>query len=259
MIRAVLGRGLWVMAILAAAMGSGRADLADTIDAVRPSVVAVGVFKPTASPSFALRGTGFIVGDGNTVATNAHVVSTATPAPEGESLMVQVRSGSGSQLRRARMLAVDKDHDLAILRVEGAPLPKLALKDSGSVREGQPVAFTGFPIGAVLGFVPVTHRGMVSAITPIVLPGQNARSLNAQAIHRMKAGSFDILQLDATAYPGNSGSPLYDPQSGKVVGIIDAVFVKSTKESALSAPSGITYAIPANFIRALLKENNIVP
>jgi S1-C subfamily serine protease len=42
--------------------------------------------------------------------------------------------------------------------------------------------------------------------------------------------------------------------NGDVVGIINMVFVKGTKESAISQPSGITYAIPANFIRQLVQR-----
>ena len=44
-----------------------------------------------------------------------------------------------------------------------------------------------------------------------------------------------MFQLDATAFPGQSGSPLYDGANGEVVGIINMVFVKGTKESALSS------------------------
>ena len=56
------------------------------------------------------------------------------------------------------------------------------------------------------------------------------------------------------AYPGNSGSPVYDVESGEVIGIINMVFVKATRESALSQPSGITYAIPVNHLQSLLEE-----
>ena len=43
---------------------------------------------------------------------------------------------------------------------------------------------------------------------------------------------------------GNSGSPLFDTRTGEVVGILNMVFVKGTRESALSNPTGISYAIP---------------
>jgi S1-C subfamily serine protease len=142
----------------------------------------------------------------------------------------------------------DHNHDLAVLRIEGTALPALKLRSSDTVREGQLIAFTGFPIGGALGFSPVTHRGMVSSITPIALPGANAAQLNEKVIRRIKTGTFNIFQLDATAYPGNSGSPVFDQESGEVIGVINMVFIKGTKESALSQPSGITYAIPANYL-----------
>ena len=63
-----------------------------------------------------------------------------------------------------------------------------------------------------------------------------------------------VLQLDATAYPGNSGSPVYLPDTGEVVGILSSVFVKESKERVLSDPSGISYAIPIQHAQKLLKR-----
>jgi S1-C subfamily serine protease len=70
---------------------------------------------------------------------------------------------------------------------------------------------------------------------------------------------YDVFQLDATAYPGNSGSPLYHVDTGKVIGIINKVFVQGTKENAVSNPSGISYAIPAEHIKRLLTQNHVSP
>ena len=243
------------MLALVAAMGPvcAQTDFAAVIERVKPSIVAVGVYRSTNNPAFNLRGTGFVVGDGNLVATNAHVVAEPVDAPGGASLAVQARLGGKLELRRAKIIVVDTEHDLAVLRFDDGPLPRLAVRNSDMVREGQMVGFTGFPIGGALGFSPVTHRGMVSAITPIALPGANSQQLNEKLIRRLKAGAFNIFQLDATAYPGNSGSPVFDPESGEVIGIINMVFVKGTKEAALSQPSGITYAVPANFLLELLR------
>jgi S1-C subfamily serine protease len=44
---------------------------------------------------------------------------------------------------------------------------------------------------------------------------------------------------------------LFDPLTGEVIGVVNMVFVKGVKEAAITAPSGITYAIPANFIDAV--------
>ena len=68
-------------------------------------------------------------------------------------------------------------------------------------------------------------------------------------------GTFNIFQLDATAYPGNSGGPLFDPESGAVLGVVNMVLIKGTRESALSEPSGIAYAIPAMHVKALLDRH----
>lgn len=229
-------------------------QLSATIERIKPSIVAVGVYKQTNSPPFTFRGTGFVVATGNLVATNAHVVPEAMESDGMTTLMVRAQIlPSPPQFRPARVLAVDRDHDLALLQITEGPLPALSLRAEPAAKEGASVAFTGFPIGGALGFSPVTHRGMISAITPIVLPSPTSRQLNEKAIRRIRSGSFDILQLDATAYPGSSGSPVFDPDSGEVIGIINMVFVKSTKENALSQPSGITYAIPVGFLRDLLR------
>ena len=64
-------------------------------------------------------------------------------------------------------------------------------------------------------------------------------------------------ELDGTAYPGNSGSPLYDPDDGTVYGIINSVFVQGTRENAISRPSGITYAIPGRYILEMLRKEKV--
>lgn len=188
-------------------------------------------------------------GDGNQVATNAHVLPN-TSGPDDPVLAVLIRSkGSEGTLRLAKIVQRLQERDLAVVRIDGPPLPALKLGDSSAVREGQSIAFTGFPIGGALGYSPVTHRGIVSAITPIGIPGGNASQLNPQLIQQLKRGAFDIFQLDATAYPGNSGSPVYEIESGTVIGVINMVFIKGSKEAAITSPSGITYAIPADHLK----------
>lgn len=232
------------------------ADLVQTIEAVKPSVVAIATYQKTRSPAAVFFGTGFAVGDGLTIVTNAHVVATQTDAEKSGALGILAAAASGAsdapQFRPAVLIATDAEHDLAVLRITGVPLTALRLGDSSELREGQSLAFTGFPLGMVLGFHRATHRAMLSAITPIVQPAYNPRGLDAKAIRQLQRSAYGVLQLDGTAYPGNSGSPLYDPSSGMVYGVINMVFVKGLKESAISQPSGISYAIPSNYIRELL-------
>ena len=228
------------------------ADLADTLPQIKASVVAVGTFQRSRNPAFRFLGTGFVVGNGRFIATNAHVVPETLAEDGMESLAVALPGTERSVVRKVTALARDSDRDLAVLRLEGAPLPALSLAPPDTVREGQSVAFTGFPIGNALGLSPVTHRGIISAITPIGIPQARGRELSPALIRRLAGDPFRIYQLDATAYPGNSGSPLFDPDTGRVLGVLNMVFVKSTKENTLSDPSGIAYAIPVKYLRALL-------
>jgi S1-C subfamily serine protease len=228
-----------------------------TIERVKGSVVAVGTFERTRAPAFQFRATGFAVGDGLLIATNAHVLPAVLDSERRETLVVLVPApGREPQIREAREVAVDTGADVAVLRINGPPLPALKLAGPDGVREGQSILFTGFPIGGVLGVFAATHRGMVAAITPIAIPPPVAAQLDPRVVRRLTTGSFPVLQLDATAYPGNSGSPVYDPDTGDVLGIINKVFVQGTKETVLTQPSGITYAIPAKHLQALLTKLN---
>jgi len=193
------------------------------------------------------------VGDGYHVITNAHVVKLKLAIDKKEKLVVFAGTGKRVSQRDARVLVLDEAHDLALLRISGTKLPALTVADSRQAREGQHYAFTGFPIGVILGLYPATHRGIISSITPIAAPMGDSRQLTPELIKRLKA-SYEIFQLDATAYPGNSGSPLYDEQTGQVVGVINSVFVKGTKEAAIENPSGITYAIPSRYVNDILSK-----
>ena len=249
--------------VLAGVFSAGPlwADIASSIARVKPSVVIVGTYKSTNSPRFAMRGTGFVVANGgagssNLVITNAHVLQQPAEQDVEAALVVQVRVGKDElQMRPATVLEVDKIHDLTLLRFEGPPAPALSVRDSGSVQEGQSIAFMGFPIGGALGFSPVTHRGMVSSIAAAALPTPTAQQLNERTIRSLRGGSsFDVFQLDGTAYPGNSGGPLFDPETGEVLGVVNMVFIKGTRESALTNPSGISYAIPSGFVLQLMQR-----
>ena len=250
------GRRLLLAALGLLAVPAARAGLEELIVAAKPSVVAIGVFNPTANPRFGFRGTGFVVGAGNFVITNLHVLPEVIPpgGSEGSLAVVEPRLGraDGTGGRTAAVVATDREHDLALLRIEGAPLPALPLAEGGA-REGSSNAIIGFPIGGVLGFSPVTHRGIVASVTTIALPAPTSQSLSSQAINRLRQGSFEVYQLDATAYPGNSGGPVLDIDSGKVIAVINMVLVKGSRETALSQPTGISYAIPVRFVNELLK------
>ncbi len=232
---------------------ASSAELPDIIDRIRPSVVAVGTVMPLRRPTAQFMGTGFVIGDGNLVISNHHVIPDLIDIAKKETLAVFSGRGSQAKVHQARIVKADPDHDLVLLEISNGPLQPMSLAAESEVREGESIAFTGFPIGMVLGLYPITHRGIISAITPVVIPSNNSKNLTAKQIQRMR-NRFEVYQLDGTAYPGNSGSPVYDSQSGRVVGVLNSVFVKESKETLLERPSGISYAIPVRYVHALLKD-----
>ena len=239
--------------------GNAFADntLAQTIDLVRPSIVGIGTVMPSRRPPSSFQGTGFVVSDGLHIITNAHVVNQVLDIENKEFLAIFTGRGETAIARPATKVAVDNEHDVALLKISGDPLPALTIGDSNTIQEGEEVAFTGFPIGTILGLYPVTHRAIISSITPIVIPAASSKKLDISAIKRLRT-PFSVFQLDGTAYPGNSGSPVFNPKTGEVMGIINMVFVKGTKENALTHPSGIAYAIPGSFIRDIMKQGGAI-
>ncbi|MCM0149931.1 S1 family peptidase [Photobacterium galatheae] len=230
---------------------SAHAALPEVISQIKPSIVGVGTYQKLATPRASLSGTGFAIGDGSLIATNSHVVPTTIATNKNTTFVVFVGTGKAPDIRTAHVVARDAEHDLAILKISGQPLPALRLS-SHQAREGEIYSFTGFPIGAILGLYPVTHRGMISSITPIAIPARTAKELSVSRLKHLK-NPFFVYQLDATAYPGNSGSPVYSQNNGEVIAIINKVLVKNTKENALAQPSAITYAVPVSHLSRLLK------
>jgi S1-C subfamily serine protease len=229
------------------------ADLPATIVKVKPSIVGVGTYMAIRQQQHRMLGTGFVVAGGNYAVTNSHVVPRDLDEGRRETVAVFFPAAANkANVRKAKVVKRDIAHDLCLLRFEGPGGRSMRLGRSEDVREGKLYAFTGFPILNALGLHPVTHRGIVSAVSPIVIPVASGKHLNRDVLKKL-VRPFDVFQLDATAFPGNSGSPLFEIDSGRVVGIINSVFVKKTKEMAITNPSGISYAIPVGHLRNLLK------
>jgi S1-C subfamily serine protease len=232
------------------------ASLVGTVNLIKPSVVGIGVYTPTGRPKNSLYGSGFVIGDGSYIVTNNHVIDKELDDSLLQKLAVFIGKGAATKVKVAVLIAYDKEHDIAILKIEGQPLPAMKLSDSNFRSEGSDIAFTGFPIGSVLGLYPVTHKGIIAAITPTIIPVDDSRQISIAMLKRLR-DPYLVYQLDATAYPGNSGSAMYDIETGEVIGIINKVFVQQSKETVISKPSGITYAIPVKYLHQLLKKHGI--
>jgi S1-C subfamily serine protease len=149
-------------------------------------------------------GTGFVVRSDGIVVTNHHVVEDA-PAD----LVAVFRDG-----RRRKVLgslALDDEHDLALIRIEGGGYPALPLAPAEGIRVGQQV----FLVGSSSGLDQSLGTGVVSALRPEGFPDEWTSRYRA-AGRQVVAGP--IVQHTASSAPGSSGSPVVDTE-GRVVAI----------------------------------------
>lgn len=239
-----------VLLLKSAGVFAHKNNFPERVKAVSSSVVAIGINSPLKQSDSQIRGTGFVVGDGRWVVTNYHVVDALLDPTIVEYYVAIHGKGKRAEALKAKVVHIDVKHDLALLRIDKVLTP-LTLKTGPLVPVGTEVALTGYPIGAVLGLYAATHRGYVAAITPDALPQATTQQMSAGMLSRLENADL-IYQLDATAYPGNSGSPLYLTDSGEVVGVLNKVFISAGKESALSMPTGISYAVPIKHVHNLL-------
>jgi S1-C subfamily serine protease len=164
-------------------------------------------------------GSGIVISPDGLVLTNSHVV--------GVSKQIRLRDSEGI-VTDARVLGVDPDTDLALLRADGArDLHYASLGDSKSLRRGQLVVAIGNP----LGFESTVTAGVVSAL------GRSIRSVSGRTIE-------DVIQTDAALNPGNSGGPLVS-SSAQVIGINTAI---------ISGAQGICFAVASNTAQFVLSE-----
>jgi len=234
---------------LAVSAGEGPESLPDAVARVRLGVGAVGTYNPASRPPVEFSASGFFVDEGGHFLTANHAIEAIAKRRRLEDLRVFLPSDRGREGHPARLVAREPRFDLAVLAVEGGDYVPLALGDAARVREGQRVGICGFPFGFLLGLHPSTSAGIISSVCPVAVPAINARLLDPEVIAALRR-PYNILQLDVTAYPGHSGSPVFEATTGKVIGVVSSAHIRKTKEKVLS--SGFTYAIPISLSRELL-------
>jgi S1-C subfamily serine protease len=220
---------------------------------IRPSVVAVGSYLRTDTPTVKYFGTGFVVADGLTVVTNAHVVEALRQQNRLDQLRVYFPDTRDVDGREAKVLMEDKYHDVALIQFTGKPARplKLATEDPD---QGTSVGMLGYPIGTMLGLVPAVHKGVVAAVVPAVLPLPVGVKMTPELQTALK-NPYNLYQLDMVAFPGNSGSPLYDAGDGTVIGIVNMTLATKTREHLFDKPTGIAYAVPVRWIHDIIRRS----
>ncbi len=224
---------------------------------VRPSIAAIGSYHSKDKPTAQYVGTGFVVHNGHTVVTNAHVVDALMKRRRLKQMRVFLPHDQPVAGRAARVMAHDRFHDLSVLRFDGPGAEPLELDVERRPHQGQSVGIMGYPIGMKLGLVPAVHRGVIAAVVPAVLPLPQGAKLTrplAEAIRR----PYNLYQLDLVVFPGNSGSPLFDANTGRVFGIINKTLATKTREHLLDQPSGIAYAVPSRWVEQLVTRSDLM-
>jgi serine protease DegQ len=171
-------------------------------------------------------GSGVLIDGDGYVVTNNHVVESANE------LAVALPDGT---LRPTRLIGVDPDSDLALLKIEASGLHPIAFGDLASVAVGDVVLAVGNP----LGVGQTVTQGIISAL------GRKGIGINPIE---------NFIQTDAAINPGNSGGALIDT-SGRLIGINSAIL------SRTGGSEGIGFAIPidlAQKVIASLKKNGRV-
>jgi S1-C subfamily serine protease len=167
------------------------------------------------------QGSGFILNKDGLILTNNHVIDNAQH--------VEVTL-SNKKKYKAQVLGVDKNHDLALLKITAPDLVSATLSDSQNLIVGQRV----YAIGNPFGLSGTMTRGIISAIRSIRGPQNNPIE--------------DAIQTDAAVNPGNSGGPLLNSK-GEVIGITTLIANNGADQS-----SGIGFAIPINTAKAVLDD-----
>jgi S1-C subfamily serine protease len=167
------------------------------------------------------QGSGFILTKEGLILTNDHVIGNA------ERLEVML---SDKHKYKARRLATDKNHDLALIKIDAPNLTPVTLSNSRDLVVGQRV----YAIGNPFGLNGTMTRGIISAIRSIRGPQGNPIE--------------DAIQTDAAVNPGNSGGPLLNSR-GEVIGITTMIASNGADQS-----SGIGFAIPIDTARAMLDD-----
>jgi len=244
---------VFILARVAGAAWAGQplASLPDTLDKVRKCVGAVGTYNPAAHPPMEFSASGFFIDSKGYFLTANHAIQAIAKRRRLADLRVFLPGDKDREGHLAVVVSQEERYDLALLRVEGPAFTALAIGDSTEAREGQSIALCGFPFGFLLGLHPSTSAGIISNISPIAIPVVNTRQLDPAMIEALRS-PFDVFQLDATAYPGHSGAPLFDPASGLVLGVVNSAFIRRTKEKVIS--SGISYAIPIHHAKRLVDD-----
>ncbi len=177
-------------------------------------------------------GSGIILSADGFILTNAHVVKNAHSVKVQLNAQVQreARASGDTSFTRpitAAIVGVDRESDLAVIKIARNNLPFLSFGDSDELKQGELILALGNP----LGLESSVSFGVVSAVSRQIKPDD----------------PMVYIQTDAPINPGNSGGPLVNAE-GAVVGINTFILTQS------GGSEGIGFAIPSSLAREVFQQ-----
>jgi S1-C subfamily serine protease len=169
-------------------------------------------------------GTCFAVHPGGLVATAAHVVEGA------EALRVHLADGKALE---AKVLSIDPESDLALLRLPEPTPDLLPLAPADSVALGERVFTLGYPVRELLGDEPKFTDGVITA-------------LSGHAERR------DRFQITVPIQPGSSGGPLVTEQGFAVGVVTESANVDFFRALTGRVPQNVNFAVRSDALVRLL-------
>lgn len=174
-------------------------------------------------------GTGFIFHPLGYAITCAHVVNNANE--------IYVRIGTAEDaVQKAQVVDCDPQADIAILLVDGQGYYSAAIDIETSATLGDDVIILGYPFGSkvaddVMGMSVSFTRGYVSS-------------------RQIKNGLEQVF-LDVSAKAGNSGSPVLNRRTGKVIGILCGSILNQSGQALVEE---INYMRPIKYIARMMED-----
>ncbi len=156
--------------------------------------------------------------------TNQHLVN-----KENSRVTVNLEDGERVQ---GKVIWVQKDIDLAIVKINESNLPVAKLGNSDDIKIGNSVLAIGNPLG--VAFQRTTTKGIISGINRTLTFEENGETIFME----------DLIQTDASINAGNSGGPLIN-ESGEVIGI---------NTVKITTAEGIGFAIPINVVKPIIES-----
>lgn len=172
-------------------------------------------------------GSGVIVDNRGYVVTNNHVIKDA------DKVHVKLSDGRTAD---AKIIGVDPNTDLAVLKINLKNLPAITLGTSSDLKVGD----IALAIGNPFGLDRTVTQGIISATGSL-----SERSKDKSSVF---SGYLDnLIQTDAAINPGNSGGALID-SNGEVIGINMAILTRS------GGSQGIGFAIPIDLAKNIMNQ-----